>query len=55
MKYEIEMQVRYVPLPVERRLTWLLALQEIWSRAKEIGDALANVERDGDDEFDFGC
>jgi hypothetical protein len=55
MKYEIEMQVRYVPLPAERRSRWLLAMQEIWTRAKELSDGIADSNGDDDNEFDFGC
>lgn len=55
MKYKTEMQVRYVPLPVDRRITWLLALEEIWARAKEISDAITDRDNDSNDEFDFGC
>lgn len=55
MKYETEIQVRYVPLPEGRELTFRLALEEIWARAKEISDAVAGCDNDGDNEFDFGC
>ena len=55
MKYQIEMQVRYVPLPEERRLRWTLAMKEIFMKAREACDVDANSSCDGDDEFVFGC
>ena len=55
MKYEIEMQVWYIPLPAERRSRWLLVMQEIWTRAKELSDGISDCNRDDDDEFLFGC
>lgn len=55
MKYEIEMQVRYVPLPARRRVSYFLALKEIFRKARELANVDRNNSGDDDDEFDFGC
>lgn len=55
MKYEIEMQVKYVPLPARRRVSYFLALREIFRKAMELAHVDRSNSGDDDDEFVFGC
>ncbi len=55
MKYEIEMQVKYVPLPARRRVSYFLALREIFRKAVELAHVDRSSGSDDDDEFVFGC
>lgn len=55
MKYEIEMQVKFVPLPARRMVSYYLALKEIFRKAMELAHVDRSNSCDDDDEFDFGC